>query len=196
MTSMAPPFMNLLAVIAGLRAAVAAWGGRRWLEEALVHLVHRRLGQILRRMEGMAARFQAGNLPPAGVRDAAVPDRVKAARPRRKAGVRLWPGRFGWLVQAAAWEAAGFGSQLRAALETPEMVALLTACPQAVRVLRPLCRMLAIETSVLRPGAAPGAEAVRRAVRVRTVRVAPDSGRALLPQGMMGTFCRRAPTRA
>ena len=59
--------------------------------------------------------------------------------------------RFGWLVRAVGYEAAGFGSQLRAVLETPEMVALLAACPEAGRVLRPLCRALAIETEVLRP---------------------------------------------
>jgi hypothetical protein len=50
----------------------------------------------------------------------------------------------------AGWQAAGFGSQLRAVLETAEMVALLEACPQAGRMLRPICRMLAVEVSLLR----------------------------------------------
>jgi hypothetical protein len=65
-------------------------------------------------------------------------------------------------------------------LETPEMVAFLAACPQAVRVLTPVCRMLAIETQVLRPG-------VVRTVRARTQRppVAPDLGRVPIPRGVM-----------
>jgi hypothetical protein len=171
-----------------LRVAVAGWGGRRLLDEALVHLVHRRLGEILRRIEGMVARFQAGQLRPVGVRAAGEPGLGISGGARRAAGVRLWPGRSGWLVRAAAWEAAGFGSQLRAVLETPEMVAFLTACPQAVRVLRPVCRMLAIETQVLRPGVALGAAPVR-VVRVRAGTRVPveklDLGRVPIPRGVM-----------
>jgi hypothetical protein len=175
MNTVASPFVNLSAVILGLRVAVAAWGGRRWLDEALVHLVHRRLGEMIRRIEGMVARFQAGTLRPAGVRAAAPPREAQTA-----AGTRLWPCRFGWLVRAAAWEAAGLGCRLRAVLETPEVVAMLAACPQAVRVLRPLCRALAIETSVLRPGVeqAPVVKAPR-------VRAKPDVGRVPIPRGAM-----------
>jgi hypothetical protein len=93
-------------------------------------------------------------------------------------------------VKAAAWRAAGFGLQLRTVLETPEMVALLQACPQAVRILRPLCRMLAIETQVLRPGAA----VVERPKRVRKPRAKVDLGRVPIPRGVMaavrrGRFC-------
>ncbi len=170
MNSVASPFQTLSAVILGLRAALAAWGGRRWLDVALVWLVHRRLGEILRRMEGMAARFQAGRLQPAGVRKARLPGVKPAVR-----GKRLWPGPFGWLVRRAGWEAAGFGCQLRAVLETPEMVALLAACPQAARVLLPLCRALAIETSVLRPSV----------VKAARVRVKVDLGRVPIPRGVM-----------
>ncbi len=99
----------------------------------------------------------------------------------------MWPGGFGWLVKAASWQAAGFGCQLRAVLETPEMVALLAACPQAVRMLRPVCRALAIETQVLRPGVVVpvGEEAPVRAKRVRKPRVAVDIGRVPLPRGVL-----------
>jgi hypothetical protein len=179
MNTVAPPFLSLSAVIVALRVAVASWGGRRLLDEALVHLVHRRLGEILRRIEGMVARYQAGTLRPAGVRGAGEP----ARRPRLEAGARLWPGRFAWLVREAGWEAAGFGCQLRALLETPEMVEFLAACPQAVRVLTPVCRMLAIETAVLRPGGEPRREEVP--VRAARVRVKPDLGRVPIPRGVM-----------
>ncbi len=196
MNTVVSPFLNLSAVILGLRVAVAAWGGLRLLDEALVHLVHRRLGQILHRMEGLVARFQAGTLLVAGARAAGETGLVKPGGARAGAGGLVWPGRFGWLVRVAAWEAAGFGCQLRAVLETPEMVALLAACPQAVRLLRPVCRMLAIETAVLRPAVAPDAAAravvAGKATRVRTVRPRtqvplekPDLGRVPIPRGVM-----------
>jgi hypothetical protein len=105
---------------------------------------------------------------------------------------RVWPRRFGWLVIAASYQAAGFGSQLRAALETPEMVALLTAVPQAARVLRPLCRMLAIEGAVLRPGVAVRVEADAVVVRKRTrkPRVTVDWGRIPIPRGVLSAVRR------
>ncbi len=181
------PFLSLSAVIRGVRGAVGGWGVRGLLGTALVLLLYRRLGQIGLRMERLVARFQAGRLRPAGVRavvDAAV------VRPKRDRGVRVWPYAFGWLVRVASYEAAGFGSQLRAVLEQPEMVALLTAAPQAARILRPLCRMLAIETSVLRPGAAP---VVRRvaAKRVRKPRLPVDWGRIPLPRGVLSAARRQ-----
>ncbi len=181
MSTVASPFLSLSAVIGALRVAIAAWGGRRLLDEALVHLVHRRLGEVLRRIEGMVSRFEAGRLRKAGVRGAGS---AEVLRPRREAGVRLWPGRFAWLVQDVGWEAAGFGSQLRAVLETPEMVAFLAACPQAVQVLRPVCRMLAIEMAVLRPATEPGASAPVRA-RKHVPLVKPDLGIVPIPRGVM-----------
>ncbi len=185
MNAIASPFLSLSAVIGALRVAVAAWGGRRLLDEALVHLVHRRLGEIVRRIEGMVARFQAGRLRQVGVRVAGEPVRRK----RVEAGVRLWPCRFAWLVREAGWEAAGFGCQLRAVLETPEMVAFLAACPQAKRVLMPVCRALAIETAVLGPAVKParsdvGSEAPVP-VPVPRARVLPDLGRVPIPRGVM-----------
>jgi hypothetical protein len=145
------PFLNLAAVIRGLRGSVGGWGLPGWLNAALVLVLHRRLGQIGVQMERMAARFAAGKLrrrQPVATR---APRRAMGGGGRRgDDGLGLWPRSFGWLVKAAGWRAAGFGSQLRAVLETPEMVALLEASPQAGRVLRPLCRMLAIETQLLR----------------------------------------------
>ena len=182
-----PVFLSLSAVIRGLRVAVAAWGGRGLLGGLVLLLVYRRLGEIGRRMEGMARRFQAG----------VVWRRVRVVGPgasavgRRGRAVRVWPGRFGWLVRVAGFEAAGFGSQLRAVLETPEMVALLAASPEAVRVLRPLCRALAIEMSVLRPGVA-GVVRVRSvgAGKVRAPRVKLDLGRVPVPRGVLSAVRR------
>ncbi len=69
------------------------------------------------------------------------------------------------------------------------MVALLIAAPQAVRILRPLCRMLAIETSVLRPGVVVVERPVR-VKRVRTPRPPVDLGRVPLPRGVI-SWARR-----
>ncbi len=82
------------------------------------------------------------------------------------------------------------------------MVALLVAAPQAGRILRPLCRMLAVESSVLRPQrervtvvveaeAAEGIceEGVRK--RVRRVRQPVDWGRIPLPKGVLAEARRQ-----
>jgi hypothetical protein len=79
----------------------------------------------------------------------------------------------------ASWQAAGFGLQLRAVLEHPDMKALLAAAPQAARVLQPLCRALAIEPAVL------GQPAVVRVKRVRVVREKVDTGRVPVPKGAL-----------
>ncbi len=181
------PFLSLSAVIRGLRGAVGGWGVRGLLATALVLLLYRRLGQIGLRMERLVARFQAGRLRVPGVRTVVDAPVVRA---KREGGVRIWPHAFGWLVRAAAWEAAGFGSQLRAVLEQPEMVALLTAAPQAARVLRPLCRMLAVETSLLRPGEAPAARPVATK-KARKPRVKVDWGRVPLPRGVLSAARRQ-----
>ncbi len=169
----------------GLRGSVAVWSGRGLLTAALILLLYRRLGEVSRRMEGLVARFQKGRLWRLESRPAAGAG-VAGDVVRRVRGERIWPRAFGWLVRAAGWEAAGFGSQLRAILEQPEMVALLVAAPQAARVLRPLCRMLAVETSLLRPGVV--VVAVAEAVvpkRVRKVRPVVDLGRVPIPRGVM-----------
>jgi hypothetical protein len=118
------------------------------LAHALGLVLWARFAGVSLKMERLAARFAAGRLW-----------RVDARTPRSGTGVgraacrdarKALPVRFGWLVRQVGWQAAGFGGQLRTVLETPEMVALLEACPQAGRILRPVCRMLAVEVSLLR----------------------------------------------
>ncbi|MBV8095775.1 MAG: hypothetical protein JOY71_02935 [Acetobacteraceae bacterium] len=92
----------------------------------------------------MFADFQAraGRLPPASVtreqaeRDLELP-RLEGLPPARL------PSGFGWLIRLVPG-AAIYGSQLQHLLADPEMAALLADLPQAGRILRPLCRMLAI----------------------------------------------------
>ena len=188
MNSSAPPspYLNLSAVLRALRGEVGGWTMRRMLSEALAWLLYRRLGEICGKIERLVVRFQAGRLwqraprAGAGMRNAA------------KTGGRIWPGRFGWLVRVASYQAAGYGCQLRHVLEQPEMVELLKASPQAARILRPVCLMLAIETAVLRPGVPVPAPVVRVVKpRVRKKREPIDFGRIPLPRGVLTAVRRR-----
>jgi hypothetical protein len=77
------------------------------------------------------------------------------------------------------------------------MVALLLASPQARRILRPVCRMLAVDAALLRPRAV-GEAAVLAAevvavvkVRVRKPRVPIDWGRIPLPRGVLAAAKRQ-----
>jgi hypothetical protein len=65
-------------------------------------------------------------------------------------------------------------------LEHPEMKALLAAAPQAARVLRPVCRALAIEPAVLGQ-----VVTVRVKPPVRVVREKVDTGRVPVPRGVL-----------
>ena len=179
-------------MLRALRGAVGGWGARGLLSQVLVMLLYRRLGGILGQMERLCLRFQAGRLWLRGPRGADVAQGAAAVGVRARVGVAWgWPGRFGWLVRAASWQAACYGSQLRVVLERPEMVELLMAAPQAARILRPVCQMLMIEGSVLRPGVAVVAAAPRVAVvRVRRPRVVMDFGRIPLPRGVL-SWARR-----
>jgi len=188
MNSSAPPspYLSLSAVLRALRGEVGGWHLRGLLSHAVMMLLYRRIGEICGKIERLAVRVQAGLLRrrepgvKAGVRSVA------------KTGARIWPGRFAWLVRVAGYQAAGYGCQLRHILEQPEMVELLKASPQAARILRPVCRMLAIENSVLRPGEVPPEPKVREVKpRLRKPRPPVDWGRIPLPRGVLTAVRRR-----
>ena len=190
------PYSELSAVIRALRGSVGGWVGLGLLDAVLVLLLFRRLGGICGQMERLSQRFLAGRLWRVVARTV-VSERASDGMPRAVAA-RVWPWRFGWLVRAAAYRAAVYGIQLRVILEQPEMVALLRASPQAVRILRPVCRMLAVETSLLRPRVEGEAAEVAAAavvpvvkVRVRAPRPVVDWGRIPLPRGVLSAARRR-----
>jgi len=189
-------------VIRALRGAVGGWGGRGWLSQVLVMLVYRRLGAICGRMERLVVRFQAGQLRRFAAR-ASVAGRMAEDGPPRIVPMQVWPRQFGWLVRLASYHAAGYGCQLREILVQPEMVELLLAAPQAARILRPVCRMLAVENALLRPrregvaAALPALEIAAEAVvcpvkpRVRAARKPVDWGRIPLPRGVLSAARRQ-----
>ena len=185
------PFINLSNVIADVRKHVGEWG----LEVPLVLLLFGRLGRIMAKMERLAKAFQEGKVLRRGPRKEGARRIAKAsdAAPQAKAE-RIWPQPFGWLIIKAGWRAVGFAGQIRATLEQPEMIELLKACPQAVRVLKPLCRMMMIETSLLYPGVPVPEKAPRPPVekkqRVRKPRPKQDLGRVPIPRGVMSAVRR------
>jgi len=179
------PYQTLSSVLCALRGEVGGWAVRGLFNHLLMLLLYRRLGEICRKMERLAARFQAGRL----WRRA---PRAVSGETRRAGGVRLWPGRVGWLVRAASYQAAGYGAQLREILQQPEMVELLKATPQAARILRPVCRMLAVEPALLRPGVEIAARVAKvRKPRLRTPPPPIDWGRIPLPRGVLSAARRQ-----
>ena len=161
-------------ILRGLRAGVAAWG----LEPVLALLLYRRIGEVAGRIERMLIRFRAGRLW-----------RVTHRAAGRRSGARtgaVLPRRFGWLVKSCGHRAALFRSQLEAVLATPDMAELLAAAPQAGRVLRPLCRALALDFPMREDKPIKSVKIRRRTSRARL-----ETLRIPLPRGVL-TAARRA----
>ena len=173
---------TLRMILRGLMAALGGFG----LDAMRGVILYRRIGLVAGRIERMLARFRAGRLW-------RVVERERAqGRCGRLAGRGpALPRRFGWLVQAGGHRAAGFGAQLRAVLAAPEMVELLAASPQAARLLRPLCRALAVELPgcVAQPRQPATAGSERTTVRRRT-RAASEDFRIPLPRGALSAARR------
>lgn len=131
-------------VIDGLLRSVA--GSHRRLGGPLVLLICQRLGRIAARFAIVAARVGAGSLRTAPSRAERRPatGSSAASRPAASPTGPLLPRGFAWLLRLLP-EAAAAGSQLQSLLCDPEMAALISAAPQIGRLLRPLCRMLAVQ---------------------------------------------------
>jgi hypothetical protein len=180
----------------GLARAVAARIAGGAMAAAMIVLVWTRLRRVDRQIKLLLERFAAGRLR--GV----TAQRSVAARGRERAMPVLMPRGFGWLLAMVPHQAACYAGQLRIVLAEPEMVALLEASPQARRALRPLCRMLGLEASLLRSPPEGGGETVKEApasvgetrvcaARVRAVRAPVDFGRIPLPRGVLAAARRQ-----
>ncbi len=167
---------NLRMIWRGLLAALGAWR----VEPVRALVMYNRISATFGQIERMLQRFRAGRLlqmPPRVV--------VQGRKTCRKPGIRL-PRRFGWLVQAGGHQAACAGLQLQTALSAPEMVELLAVSPQARRVLRPLCRALAVEL----PWVIDQPRAVSQP-RKRMKRPKPEPFRIPLPRGVLAAAKRQ-----
>ena len=150
------PAERFALILDGLCSAVAArGGGRDRLAGPLVILIWSRLRRIAAQVAALAARIAAG-------RQRRYPARRPPRATPRRAPHRTLPHGPAWLL-ALVPQASGYGSQLQHLLAEPEFAALVDAAPQMRRLLRPLCRMLAVRPPAVlalppRP-AQPGASA-------------------------------------
>jgi hypothetical protein len=194
----APPGLaqTMALIIGGLCAAVAKRIAADRTAGPLILLTVARLRHLLARFTKLAARAQAGKLrpprrrAPPSAREASPPgeapppgeaapgDPTPNPKPPRQPE-QLLPRKFGWLIRFVPYEAACFGSQLQHQLSQPEMTALIEAAPQAGRILRPLCWMLAIPLPpILRlPPRARKPRPPRQPAPERTCDKAPANGR-------------------
>ena len=181
------PTADLMVAFRVLRKTVGDFGLKLGVGPVLLLLVYRRIGQIMVRMERLVAQYQAGTLRRVKPRVAA-PKRDDAEKRTRAKPLEVLPRKFGWLRQQMGWQLGGHCGQFETILHRPEMVEMLVACPQAIRILRPLCRMLGMDPRFLQPGVPvvfipPVAKVVKK--RVRKPRPKVDWGNIPLPRGML-----------
>ena len=159
-----PPVLRLLAPVFAARfatvlAAVAALVARRFVQmPALAPHTRMLWGWLQRRIvrcARLADRIAAGLVP--------MPRPRGGARPAGSQVRIVLPRGHGWLVQALGSDAAGYGCQIQALLDDPDMARLLVAAPGLARLMAPIRQMLGAGTAVARP----------RPVRTRPVRPRP-----------------------
>ncbi len=127
---------KLSTILSDLQAAIAVVSARERALTALLVAVWGRIARIRTRLERLIALWRAGMLPAARApRGGAVGAGVRAPS--------IIPTEPAWLLVAVR-EAASTRGQLEHLLSDAECVEFLAACPQAGRILRPLCRMLGI----------------------------------------------------
>jgi hypothetical protein len=112
------------------------WG---WTPILLIKLLWRRLRHMKARFASILARFRAGTLATPGSA------RKPSARPPAAAEPPplVLPRHVGWVLQTISGTLIP-GYELEKLVAEPELAALVAEVPQLGRVLRPLCRMLAV----------------------------------------------------
>lgn len=146
-------------------AYVAAVAGRHRALAPLLVLVWVRLRRTLARLDRLALRWQQGRLSPRPRRSRAErqPPQIQpadASRPRRM------PEGHAWLIRLHQ-PLAQYAPRIEMLVHDPEIAALCAATPQAGRLLRPLCRMFAIEPPAYIARPAPPARVRPRKPRPR-----------------------------
>ncbi len=102
----------------------------------LVNLIGTRLQNLRLRFIALAARAQAGPLPPPRPPG----NRRREARKRQ----HPFPEPFAWLLKLGQWRVAPYKGDLEQLLADPGMQELIRTAPQVGRILRPFCRMLGV----------------------------------------------------
>ena len=157
--------LNFFNTLIARQAAIAVVSARERHLTALLVAVWGGIGRIRKGLERLIALWRAGLLP-----KPRAPGTKRTGTPRGKI-IPEFPTVPAWLVVAVR-AAAPLGAQLEHLLSQEEYVAFLAACPQARRLLRPLCRML-------------GVGAVRKARKPRAVWVAPKAAPVVVQAGLV-----------
>jgi hypothetical protein len=141
-----------------------------FIDAVLAMIVVRRIQRVRGILLALEARFLSGTLRRhAGRVVRAEKTGERAVRP--VVAARL-PRSFSWLCPLVPSTAATCALHFRIILAEPGMQALLAGCPQAVRTVGPLCRMLGIARDDYVPAAELEAERVERVARAERVRTA------------------------
>jgi hypothetical protein len=132
-------------LIGGLLKDVAAEAPRGWVAMPLIKLLWRRLRRMTRRFASVLARFHAGILPAPGSAGGhpAPASPASASHPSHGPRPLDLPRRVGWVVQVISGALIP-AYELEKMLDDPELAATVAVAPQLGRVLRPLCRMMAV----------------------------------------------------
>ena len=152
---------RLALVIDGLCRAVGVRSAEDRSIPAVVlnYLAWVRLRRLAVRFAALMAAVRAGRLAAARPAHRRVADPFPRLPPPPPLPFRL-PRGFGWLLRLVP-ETAAYTGQVEHWLAHPELEAVIAAAPQAGRILRPLCRMLAIPPPpALRPPPREPASAV------------------------------------
>lgn len=126
-----------------------------FIQAAMAMAVVRRIQRVRGILLALEARFLAGLVLRSGraVGSQDLSARVRGGGPSAEGASMLrLPTGFAWLCRFVPGDAASYAGQLRVVLAEPGMVALLASCPQAVRAVQPLCRMLGIARADYVPG--------------------------------------------
>ena len=147
---------NVARGVSVIFAAIVALAAHAFLRDPvrirLTIPIWTRLNRVARRFERLMARIAAGTFRPSRPR--------RTPRTPRPAGhadanphpyAHKLPSGNGWLRSALSYQGAGYAAQLDHLLTQPETAALLAQCPQAARILRPICQMLGIWPTIRAP---------------------------------------------
>ena len=141
----------LIGTIAQLRQAIFRLAAREPARAPMLDLTAARLARIATRFQSLFARFQAGTLP-SQTGAAPLPSRPGQPRPGQPRPTHpstppSLPRGHGWLLrtpETLRLAVAAARAHVEHILARPDLPEFLAAAPQAGRLLRPLCHMLAI----------------------------------------------------
>ena len=123
-----------------MQRMIANFGNARGPTGPFIAIAYHRIGRMARRLDTLLTQYAAGTLPPP--RPKPGPRRTAAGAARKPRPNLHQPTRFGWMAQ---WVQLTTWSSIDRWMQNPDMLAFIEAVPQAGRVLRPLCHMLAVD---------------------------------------------------